>query len=466
MRNSKFIKMLRVLNKEELTGFGKHLLSAHGREQVALNVFHYIKKFYPTFSDERKLDLHYAYGFIFPEDKNVKDKKLLNILSKLTKWLKQYLLLLETSANTFENSFFTARLLWEKGLTDEYEKSISGLTSFAESPEKSSLGSFMNSLSASHLAFFHIGGKDKKNMGGLLRQCDTDLELTYCVGKLKMACEMAKFNTAYNESYDLSEMKTVVSLSKKHLEKAPLLQLYYAVFHLITTQKGKYYDDAERILLQHAHKIHDTELHTILIHMRSNSAVRIRMGDETAWQTGHNLNKISHASGFYKKEKMTALQFTNIVNAAVYVGDIAWAWKFIEEQGPLLEKGLRENTLKLAVAIIYSAEKKPEEVLDLVAQISFKDINVNIRTRSLILKSYYELSKPLEFITSFCSAFKAFLRRKNKLNKQAAEATINFIKIVQMLINPKKSTQSIQAVIDTTQRLYFKKWLTEMCLER
>lgn len=458
--------MLRALKKEELAGFGKHLRSAHGGEQVALKVFGYVKKFYPGFGDGRRLDFNHAYTCIFPEDKKVNDKKLLNILSKLTTWLKQYLLLQETSGRTFENSFFTARLLWEKGLSDEYEKSITDLTALAESSQKESLGSRMNNLSASHLAYFHIGGKDNKNLGGLLEQCNAGLDITYCIGKLKMACEMAKFNTAYNESYDLSETKTIVSLSKKHLEKSLLLQLYYTVFHLITTQKGKYYDEAERILLQHAHKIHDTELHTILIHMRSNSAVRIRMGDETAWQTGHNLNKISHASGFYKKEKMNELQFTNIVNAAVYVGDIAWAWKFMEEQGPLLEKSLRENTLKLAAAIIYSAEKKPEEVLNLVAQISFNDINVNIRTRSLMLKSYYELSKPLEFITSFCSAFKAFLRRKNKLNKQAAEATTNFIKIVQMLINPNKSTQSIQEVINTTQRLYFKKWLTEMCLER
>jgi hypothetical protein len=161
--------------------------------------------------------------------------------------------------------------------------------------------------------------------------------------------------------------------------------------------------------------------------------------------------------GLFQKEKMTDVQFTNIINFACFVGDFDWARLFMEQHSHLLNREHYDNAILLSNGLLLSAQKKSRATLDLLEQTNFNDVHLSMRARSLILKSFYELQEPAERILSNCSAFNAFLSRNRKSHSSSIESTQNFVKIVKMMVNGKKDKADITHIINATKPLFLKK---------
>jgi hypothetical protein len=103
MKNLKFFALMRTLEKEEVSHFQKYLKQLHGGEDIALQVFAYARKYYTHKKHEKKLDIAYAYQKIFGEEitENTR-KKMLNTLSDLYLWLKDFLLSEKMRQDAFE----------------------------------------------------------------------------------------------------------------------------------------------------------------------------------------------------------------------------------------------------------------------------------------------------------------------------------------------------------------------------
>jgi hypothetical protein len=304
IQSSKFIKLLRSLNQKEVSDFQKYLNLVHRNENVALAIFHYIRKFYPGFKDEKRLDIDYAYAKIFPVDKAVDLKKIPNALPDLTKWLKNYLVLEQVSGRSFEALYFLVRTLRAHDLDAESNKVAAELKDMVANTVKSGVSDYMNSMVANHLFYFYLHHNKEKSNGDLLQQCNDDMDIAYAISKFKLACEIIGFNKKFTPEQPVSVLPLPFELLEKHAASSFLLQLYASLYQLIITKDDNHYEVVESVLLEHGHVLERNELHTILIHIRSYSAHKIRGGDDdVTWQRAHNLNKISLQSGFFKRKK-------------------------------------------------------------------------------------------------------------------------------------------------------------------
>lgn len=78
-------------------------------------------------------------------------------------------------------------------------------------------------------------------------------------------------------------------------------------------------------------------------------------------------------------------------------------------------------------------------MIDLLMEIEFTNHNEKMRTRTLLLRSYYELITPkkynyYEIFLSLCSSFEKYLRRSNLKDKQQQ---LDFVKKIRILAKKK-----------------------------
>ena len=154
-------------------------------------------------------------------------------------------------------------------------------------------------------------------------------------------------------------------------------------------------------------------------------------------------------------------RFNNIVSLACYTNDTGWARSFVVSHGSLLQEDIREEIVLLANATIHFENKDFHKVLDLLANRNFRSQTDMIRSKALILRSFYELQVEEDTILSFCLTFENFLRHHREFKSEAVEATKRFILIFKKILLKKTEKDRILHLIAEDKPLYFKAWLLD-----
>lgn len=463
MQDRKFLTLLRTLSENELSSFQKHLKRQYGKEEIALLVFDYVKKFYPGLQEEKKLDMAYAYKKIFGEaihEQPYNRTKMRNAMSDLYLWLKAFLLMEQVRLKTFENQVTWMMILQERGLEREFLNLSSRLrTAWAESPAKSVMQDIYG-LAVGHFSYYYrLQDVFSPEIAPLLEH-EKDLDLFYLITKIKLACEKAslkKFLSIEESTAPLFSLPEPWP-SVEH----PLLILYKDIYQLITDQQESSYNQAVRHLTDYAPQIDVAELYTILSYLNNYAAIQFRDGKSSFWVRTHQLNKFGVEYGVYtRKGVMPATQFNNIVTTACGANDFEWALRFVESHSHFLKADIAADTATMAKAIIFFVKKDFRQVLELLGKARFKDIPDLMRSKAMILRSYYELKMDEEEIFVFCMSFESDLRRNRKPKREAVEATFNFLKLFKLLMDKKVAKERLLHDIERTKPLYFKEWLLE-----
>ncbi|MFN0037816.1 MAG: hypothetical protein ACKVUS_22360 [Saprospiraceae bacterium] len=468
MQKLKFFTLLRTLTEKEVQAFHKQLKQLHGGEEIALRVFEYAKRLHPDFRDGKKLDMAYAYSKIFGADLAENEnnrKKMLNALSDLHLWLKDFLLSEKVRLNSLESQVLWLGILQERGLGDDFSKLSARFYTEVSAYLKRDIKGFMRDMVAAYFYYQHLTWAMPLPDVGAIQQCMDTLELCTETIRLKMACEMASLKKV-RPSEPTASKASPRSLEppETHAAKSPpLLLLYREIHQLLMTEEEAHYTRLEAMLAEYADQIDPAELHGILRYMHNYAAMQIRIdkGKEAVFgKKVHQLNKFGLQHDFFtQKGAMSVTEFTNIVNAACSVKDFVWANSFVAEQSRFLPDDIRQDTMLLANAIILFEKKHFKQTLQLLRLTEFRDIHYAIRSRALILRSYVELREDADTILDYCSSFEALLRRNRKPQTGAVEATLEFIRVLKMLLLGKADKQALLERIEQTPNLYFRTWL-------
>ena len=120
---------------------------------------------------------------------------------------------------------------------------------------------------------------------------------------------------------------------------------------------------------------------------------------------------------------------------------------------------LRDKTESLSLAIIYFEQANYQEVLKCLEAKDYQDIHYIIRSRLLILRSYFELQEDVEKNLDYCIAFEAQLLRFRKPKTGAVEATLEFVRVCKMILQEKADKTILLTRITENANLYLRNWL-------
>lgn len=462
MQDGKFLTLFRSLSPEERSAFDKYLRRLYANETVALNVYDYLRRFSPHFRDDQHLDVEYARRKIFAAALQAESQsrmKLLNALSDLHLWLKEFLLLNKVRQDSFESQALWLTILDEHGLNAQYEKQAASLRKRLDSLPRRSTMDFIKGMAGSHF-FYYQRVQDNKSLDidALLRY-GADLEAFHSLARLKLDCEITNLKNTQNwPDQPDARAHDLTGQSAEH----PLLLLYRELYQLITVPESGGQTRINALLTEHAHDIDPSELHVIFSYLHNQGAAQIRKGEAAYWQYMHDLNKLGiECQVFTRHGVMSTTQFNNIVNTACKVGDFVWAERFVASKRSLLQTDIAGDTCLLADAIIKFAKADYRSVCDQLSGVNFGDLNNGIRSRALILRSYYELRTDPVDIHDFCVAFETFLKRAGKPKRENIVATKHFVRFVKLLVRGKMDRAALHKELENLHPIYFKDWLAD-----
>lgn len=455
MKNLKLISLLKKLKKDEVAAFSKYLKQRHSRDKIALQVFDYLRKFYPKFEPADQLEIRYAYEQIFgsPVSSPADQKKLLNTLADLYAWLKNYLIAEKARQQPLIHDILWIQVLQEKGLREEYTRKT---TAFYEAMRQAPLASTSDALKNWVAAYFYrnlIGSQPLKYKPSI-QQC-TDLMIDcWEVQRLKMACETSMLSR-------INPPKTVPAKNFQQPGLHALKLVYDALFKVIDTGEIEYFDQLEIILIRYASLLDPLELKGVILYLHNFLATQRRKGTSAGLsERVHRLNLIGlQYHVFDLNGSIDTLQFANIIAIACYAREFDWASRFVQDQRQILTQKGRKEAVLLAEAEIAMAQEDFKQVVKLLEYNDFQLTIDHVRAKILWLRASYELKSDPDQIATICTHLENLILRQ--VSFEMYKAVLEYIKILKMLLAQKSSQRLITARIHRGKAVHYKDWLLE-----
>lgn len=461
MQKLKFLSLLKKLSRLELEGFQKHLKRYHPREKNAQLVFEYLLRYYPDFEPTEKIQIEHVYQKIFKtgfDSEGHAQKKMLNTVSELYNRLKTFLIISKTQQNQPLQEMIWLSILQERELKDEFSRKATVFYQQTRSAPFTSPADALPNWMASYFHREHLTWEKLSIHAQSIEQCTETMADCWEIIRLKMACEMSLLKKVPDHSPTQSG-KAAIDFQQPG--QTLLMDTYEALWQLTDSGKEVYFDRLESLLIQHGQNIDPKELKWIIRCAYNFAADQSRHNqDAIQYERTHRLNKIGLTYGvFFQDGYLPSSAFGNIVTVACLTKDFDWAAGFIRDYSHIIFEHNRREAILLAQAILAFETGKFKDVLYLLEPAGFEAHLDILRSKSLLLRSYYELQADQDTILDTCAYFENLLRRSPK--SEAVKAMLAFVLILKRLVAQKSSKKSILDCIEKAPLLYSKKWLLE-----
>jgi len=459
MQKVKFLALLKKLTHQELEVFHKYLKRYHPREKIALQVFEYLIKFYPNFEPKEKLQLEYAYQKIFKTDFDTDDyaqKKMLNTVADLYKWLKHFLIVSKTEQDPKLQQAIWLNILLDRGLKGEFSRKA---TAFYQQTQSSAFTTPADALPNWMASYFYrecLTWDKPLIHANIIEQCTETMASCWEILRLKMACEMSLVKKVTDHA---PVQQTVQPTDFKQIGQSILRNVYEALLQLIDSGDGLHFASLESLLIQHGQEIETQELRWIIRCAYSFTSHQSRHNEDVIqYERMHRLNKIGLTHGvFLQDSQLPSSAFGNFVTVACLSKDFEWAAGFIRDYNHIVIETDRPKAILLAQAIVAFETENFRAALQLLEPLRFEALLDIIRSKFLLLRSYYELRADDDTILNTCASFESLLRRSPKT--EVVRAMLPFVLILKRLVVRKSSKRLILDCIEKAPMLYSKKWL-------
>lgn len=131
--------------------------------------------------------------------------------------------------------------------------------------------------------------------------------------------------------------------------------------------------------------------------------------------------------------------FNNIHALAQLLGELEWAQQFLEEYRQLLPPYERENIYRYNMAIHHFRGGRYNLALELLRDVQFSEVFINLDVRRMLLRSYFELGEWMS-LASLLDSFASYIRRQKELGYHRA-SYLNLLKYTKKIM---KTTGNIQ----------------------
>lgn len=411
MNNSKLLRILKVMQESELKDIEKFVQSGfYNKNETIIQLFMYLRKQYPDWKAEKleKRKVWSKIGNKEPFNEVNFRKTMSNLVQLIEKYIVTHLTFSPAQHHNNLLQFYEKHYLtkdaadvlkeWENNL---YLTEINNREFFLEKAEWAK-----NKM-------LHPMDDKQKQIAVIDFLKETDI--AYIVTQLQwQTIKIA--NEGIVKSHHISPFwaDTLANIEKnKDWLQIPAIYIYYHLYKMIQNeQETQYFEIVNTATEQYAQYLSREEWVYIGAFLRNYCIRQNLAGNLIFHQILFKLYQAQLKNGFiFSYNQLSALNFKNIVQAAIKCQEFEWANQFIVDyQGRLAEQE-RENLVLLCISLIAFAQKKYKIVLQKSNEIQrLTDIKLEIDVKMLRIKTYYEL-KEWEAMTSAVEALKMYLSR-------------------------------------------------------
>lgn len=461
MYTSKLIKLLKTLDSSQKEAFRKWIYSpVHLQHQMTQELL--LKLLSKRHLTPKTVDRFAVFKQLYPQQ-SYKDSQLKHLMSYATKQLENFIEFWMQQQATFENKKKLVLFLEEKQLDSYAQQQLKQLQRYQEQRPLRNSRYFEDQYQLEKLLFFHQNNQFRQENTNLQPLLDAQ-SITFVLDTLYYACEVLTHQRLYKSSYRIPLLAGILKeIEAGFYTNIPTVQLYYYGYKMLEeVENSQHFELLQIFLLEYANTLSKTELKHFYLMAINYCVQRLNSGLEAYVRKVFELFEQALKWDILIEEgQLSQFTYKNIITAAIRLQEYAWTEQFIVTYTPLLLPKFQSNYACFAQAKLHFAKGEYDACLQLLAQVEFDDLFLNMNAKSMLLKIYYE-RKDLLPLYSLLTSFRRFLQRKSIVAYQR-QIYENFLVLTEKLLSlpPQNASKKalLQQEIEQTSPLTEKPWL-------
>lgn len=469
MENSKFIALYNCLDSQELEGLHKWIKSPlHNSNPDLIKLFNYIssrRKITATSVQKQRV-----YKHLYPNEK-YNDLQLRKLMSQGKIALENFVKFWMSKKDEFlQQKYLIDYLLDHK----QHKLAQQHLTKAKLSQNKSNVQNhkyYYQQYQLEEENFEQIGTQTRIRSTNLQAIFD-NLSIAFIIENLRYACIAITHQNLYKTSYQVPFLEAILTQIKQPpYTNIQAIQLYYyAYMSLSKPETTTYFESLKDRLLKYGTILTATETRSLYM-IAINYCIKRINTDETQqyirqvfelYQQGLK-DKILLDNGI-----LSRFTYKNIATAALHIQEFEWTENYIQDYVAYLEPSYQENYLHYNTAKLHFAKAEYNQALQLLTQVEYDDLFLNIDAKMMLLKIYYEQGS-FDALDSLLHSFNTFLQRKLVMSYHKTNYS-NIIRLSRKLFelpsHNKTAKQELIELINNTHPLTERQWLLEQLAKK
>ena len=472
IKDSKLIKIFKLLDKEELRRFKKQLQSPYfTTNKHLLSLYSYLIKDYPAFTSP-KLNKSRIFTHLF-RNKKYNDNKLRMLLWEFTRQLEDFLIIKEVRANDFLRKKQLVSIYGKRSQMELFKKGTFRLLEEMETLPIKDKNHFFEQQQLLQELVYHPATADLKEKYNLQTAIMDNLDLHYWSNKIWMACNILSMQKFLKFEYQIEDLDLAIQkIPTKYFQQSPPLATFVKAFYFLKAPSDEQYFQFKTAFLTSINQLSIPDSRDLYTYLLNYIILRTNQGSPLFERESFEWMKIGLDYKFFiESGKMDDSFFTNCCLIAARLKEFDWAENFIEKYEVYLDENKKEDVKILSKGFIRFYQEDFSSLIDLLLSYRFKHFKDNQRAKGLLFRSYFEIFlldySYFEVFTAFSYSFERFFRRDEFNAKSIKVAYLNLIttlRKVSKLIHEEKWDSSQQRAIlqkINSEKIALKPWLID-----
>ncbi len=406
------------------------------------------------------IDKREIFKIIYPQEQ-YQDAKLRLLLSDLLKAIDKYIAISTVLIDTDYVDVASLQFYKKHNLSKSY---VHRLNKTERRLQKAEQGNqqYYESLMDFQLEQYEYLSSQKRNQELAFQDIHQTIDIIYYGRKLRWLCLALSHQIVYNQDYDLENIDLILNKSRDLAADVPMIAVYLSCHDMIVKDTIEDFQEFRDILSRHIGHFENEELKGLYL-LGINFCIRhLNKGEKDFGKIGLDLYARSLDKGILLTDgKISRFTYRNVAMMAIRVGDLNWAEEFSEGYKSKIAKEYQQSAYHFNLALIRYHDKHLDQSLDHLQHVNFKDPLIQLASKTLQLKLYYELEE-WKLLDSHIDSMQVYLVRKKILgyHKQNYKNIIGLVKQIQRSNQyDADSREKLKAKIEQSNPLTEKKWL-------
>jgi len=466
MHNSKLLILCHTLSDIEWKRLQKFLNSPYFNEnkqlvQLAKYINKHIRK-----TQKQHLSKVQVFKHLYKKEA-YNDLRIRQLMYKLFRLIEQFLRCEHYKVNKIEQALHTSEIYLKRQLPKHFTSSLNNTKQLLTQTPHANNNHLYYNYYAEQLQSNYLQWQQDRKQEPNLQAVSDSLDTFYLFTKFKHSCAMMSYQNMAKVAYNLDTLYELLTLksTNSYQKSNPAVSVYYhALLALHHNDNELHFSHFKQLLLLPTPILPHSEMRDLHALARNYCIKKINEGHQQYIDSLFDLYQIALQCQFLMTDQvLSPWTYINISALGLRLNKFTWTKQFIIDYQERLVITYQQDAYNFALAQWHFARQQYHAVISLLAQTEITDVLLNLTSKTLLLKTYYELNEyaPLE---SLLDSFRIFVLRKKGLgyHKQNYLNMIRFTKHLVFINNYDTSKlEKLKLKIIDTKVVAEKKWLLQ-----
>jgi len=462
MVKSRLINVFIALSAAEKASLRKFVNSPyHNAREDVIKLLGYLMD---NYRHSAALEKEVVFKTIFPSAVKYDDFKIRQAMTFLLRLTEQFLVFERIKGQPIDQQILLTEIYREKNLTKLFQKTIHKSEQLlTQHPHRNV--AYYDAAFRIQLEQYAAASREKRVAPLNLQRMNDLLDIRFMAEKLRRTCLIIAHKNVSNFDYEIDFLPEIeVIIQQKELLSVPVIAIYYYTYKSLIDDDPDHFKQLKKNLFLHLNLFSAAELRDLFILTINYCIKKINNNEDEFLQESFDLYQAGlEYDVFLQDGNLSRFTYKNMVTIGLKLGEFKTVETIIHKYKDQLAPKYRQGNFSYNLALLYYSRKEYQAAMQLLLQVEYDDLFLNLDSKNMLMKMYFEL-KEFDALDSLLGSMQNNLLRKKAIGYHRKNYK-NIIRLTKKLLklNPfnQDHKDKLRLEIQQSQPLTERKWLLE-----